>query len=166
MISDGASNARKAARYFIAETEEVAQTTRPEESGLVDERVYCACHTINLVVQAGLREIKDSLEHVRKLAKIVSNSPKQWNLFKNIQMKLFGGEPGTLFEAKKPEWLSIYESSPEIEVASLPPRKKRCGPPWKVVLDNSTRWNSTFKMLQRFILLRSAFCELVGIIVF
>jgi hypothetical protein len=43
--------------------------------------IRCVAHILNLVVQAGLDEVKHLLVNLRTVCTLLKNSPKQWNIF-------------------------------------------------------------------------------------
>lgn len=99
--------------------------------GFDDVQVRCIAHILNLAVKSALVVLDEELETIRAVVKKISSSTKQSELFEKIQEKLIS-------EAR----------SNKIDL----PFKKV----YRLVNEMDTRWNSTFNMLERFLMLQKA----------
>lgn len=99
--------------------------------GFLDLQVRCIAHILNLAVKKALSVLDDDLKIIRIVIKKITSSTKQTEIFDKIQAELIA-------EAHRSK-------------SDLPFRKV-----YKLIQEVDTRWNSTYMMLGRFLLLRKA----------
>ena len=110
----------------------------------------CACHCLNIAVQAALKEevVDEYLEPLTALAARFSKSRSLWNKFKKTQMEI----PGREEERNDDEGEADLDGDEDLEVGGEgEPRLKRA---LQLIRPMLTRWNSTYYLVKRALALK------------
>ena len=112
----------------------------------------CACHCLNIVVQAALKEeaVHECLEPLTALATRFSKSQSLWNKFKKTHMNILHWEE----ERSDDEAEADFDGYEDLEVGGEgEPRLKRV---LRLIRPVPTRRNSTYYLVKRALALKEA----------
>ena len=114
----------------------------------------CACHCLNIAVQAALKEVVHKcLEPLTALAARFSKSQNLWNKFKKTQMEALDREE----ECSDNEGEADFDGDEDLEVGGEgEPRLKRVLQLIRLV---PTCWNSTYCLVKRALALKEALVQ-------
>ena len=128
-------------------------------AGAERERLWdwnrCACHCLNIAIQAALKEelVHECLEPLTALAARFSKSRSLWNKFKKTQMNILHQEE----ERSDDEGEADFEGDEDLEVGGEgEPRLKRV---LRLIRPVPTRWNSTYYLVKRALALKEALVQ-------
>ena len=105
---------------------------------------WCACHCLNIAVQAALKEevVHECLEPLTALAARFSKSWSLWNKFKKKQMEILDREE----ERSDDEGEADFDGDEDLEVGGEgKPHLKRV---LRLIRSVPTRWNSTYYLMK------------------
>ena len=125
-----------------------------ERDGLWDWN-RCACHCLNLAVQAALKEevVHECLSPLTELAAKFSKSRHLWNKFKKTQMEILEREE----ERSDDEGEADFDGDEDFEVGGEgEPRLKKV---LRLIRPVPTRWNSTYYLVKRALALKDALVQ-------
>ena len=115
----------------------------------------CACHCLNIVVKAALKEevIHKCLEPLMALAARFSKSRSLWNKFKKTQMDILDQEE----EPNNDEGEADFDGDEDLEVGGEGrPYLKRV---LRLIRPMPTCWNSTYSLMKRALTLKDALVQ-------
>ena len=118
----------------------------------------CACHCLNIAIQAALKEevVHECLEPLTALVARFSKSRSLWNKFKKTQMEILDWEEKRSDDEGEPD----LDGDEDLEVGGEgEPYLKRVLQLIRPVL---TRWNSTYYLVKRALALKEALVQFVA----
>ena len=118
----------------------------------------CACHCLNIVVQATLKEevVHECLAPLTALEVRFSKSRSLWNKFKKTQMEILDREE----ECSDDEGAARFDGDEDLEVGGEgEPHLKRVLRLLRLV---PTRWNSAYYLVKRAFVLKEALVQFVA----
>ena len=128
-------------------------------AGAERERLWdwnrCACHCLNIAVQAALKEelVHECLEPLTALAARFSKSRSLWNKFKKTQMNILHREE----ERSDDEGEANFDGDEDFEVGGEgEPHLKRV---LRLIRPVPTRWNSTYYLVKRALAFKEALVQ-------
>ena len=150
------------------------------ETGICEEHVHCACHTLQLSIKnyidpakpknapaAPINPTSDLVSTFRKLVNKIHASPL---LTENLHTAQIGGPAAELIMEEADEDNSddtqqatrqVIEGGGNTAVNSVGFHRSSRGHTLKLIQDVVTRWNSTYYMLERCIHLQIPLCKLI-----
>ena len=117
----------------------------------------CACHCLNIAVQAALKEevVHECLAPLMALAARFSKSRSLWNKFKKTQMGILDWEE----ECSDDEGEADFDRDEDLEVGGEgEPCLKRV---FQLIKPMLTHWNSTYYLMKRALALKDALVQFV-----
>ena len=132
-------------------------SVRAERDNLWDWN-HCACHCLNIVVQAALKEevMQECLAPLTALARRFSKSQSTWNNFKKTQMEILHQEE----ERKEDEGEADCDRDEDVEVGGEgQPRLKKV---LRLIRPIPIRWNSTYYLMKRALTLKDALVQFMN----
>ena len=115
----------------------------------------CACHCLNIAVQAALKEevVHECLEPLKSLAARFSKSRSLWNKFKKTQMEILDREE----ECNDDEGEPNLDGDEDLEVGGEgEPHLKRF---LRLIRPMPTCWNSTYYLVKQALALKDALVQ-------
>ena len=115
----------------------------------------CACHCLNIAVQAALKEevIQECLAPLMALTRRFSTCQSTWNKFKKTQMEILDQQE----ERSKDEGEADCDRDEDLDVGGE--RQPRLENILRLIRPVPTRWNSTYYLVNRALALKEALLQ-------